>query len=357
MKRLTLILATVALSLATAAQTTIQRRTILEEFSTAQCQYCPLGVEYIKAGLSDRPDVIWIVHHAGFLTDNITVPASSALTYLYVGGSYAPAFMLDRTIPSNPEDPASPVMGVVDSADLVAYIDEINALPCYTTIQLRDVIYDPTERRLTGRAEGCINGQFDPEWTLLSIYIVEDSIRLPQASPNGMINNYIHMHAVHGALTEKNGSTLDFADDGSFSFVFDNILPSSIVPEHSHLVALVHEYSRGNRAANRVLNATTMETTFTGSPLLGIGDTPVHNPRTSSLALHTYPNPADEQVDIVSDSPMHRIILSDMAGRRLIDMKAEGNTWRLAIRQLASGVYTLAVVTDQGIATQKIIKK
>lgn len=352
MKKGLLILATVALTLTAAAQTTAERRTVLEEFSTAQCQYCPLGVEYIKAGLTERPDVIWIVHHAGFLTDNITVPASSALTYLYVGGSYAPAFMLDRTIPSHPEDPGSPVMGIVDSADLVAYIDEINALPCHTTVQMLDVAFNPADRRLTGRVEGCVSDVFDPEWTLLSVYIVEDSIVLPQASPSGMINNYVHMHAVHGALTEKNGSALDFADDGSFTFPFDVILPSNIVPEHSHLVALVHEFSRGNRAANRVLNATTMETTFTGKPLLGIAD---H--KTGHTELAVFPNPACDYVDVVCNKPIHRITLTDMAGRRPIDKEAHSEAWRVDIRQLSAGVYTLTVVTGHGITSKRIIKK
>lgn len=76
----------------------VNRKVLLENFTTAVCPNCPLGHDRIKEAIeavaADRFN--WICQHAGYMTDGYTLPQNDSSLVFFGGQTYAPAFMLDR---------------------------------------------------------------------------------------------------------------------------------------------------------------------------------------------------------------------------------------------------------------------
>jgi hypothetical protein len=72
------------------------RNILLEEFSTAQCGFCPDGDLIAARIVKDHPSVIWVTHHAGFGVDSMTAPGSPAIASAFV--NFAPSGVIDRTL-------------------------------------------------------------------------------------------------------------------------------------------------------------------------------------------------------------------------------------------------------------------
>ena len=333
-----------------AAQPQVQRRSVLEEFSTALCQYCPEGYQIIKKAVDSHPGTIWLVHHAGFMTDDITITASEQLTFLYAANAFAPAYMVDRTIPQVTYNDYSPVWGVDDSARVAGHLDEMAAKPCFTTVDIGEVAYDVATRTVSATVSGRVYEAFDTAITRLSLFLVEDSIVMPQASTTGTISNYLHMHAVRGCATDPTGTPLAFAPDGSYSFPVRYTLPPAAVASHCRLVALVHYYKATNLTKNIVLNAAATEG-YLCSHTAGIAAG-----AEQTVEMTVSPNPATDHATIVADSPIRSIAVTDIRGRRRVCATAQGESaYTLDTRGWPSGVYILRLTTDAGPATRKLM--
>ncbi|MBR1550392.1 MAG: C10 family peptidase [Bacteroidales bacterium] len=77
-------------------------------------------------------------------------------------------------------------------------------------------------------------------------------------------------------------------------------------------------------------------------------------PQISNLKPLVYPNPASEYVDIVSDTPIHQILILDLSGRQLHSSFPSAASCRIPIHHYPAGLYLLRVITTQGTATQTI---
>jgi hypothetical protein len=70
------------------------KRVLIEEFSTAPCQFCPDGAVVIENILGSVDNTIVVQHHAGFGTDLMTIPAHEAYAGAFAAG--APTATVDR---------------------------------------------------------------------------------------------------------------------------------------------------------------------------------------------------------------------------------------------------------------------
>ena len=348
---LTVVLASAAAVCATAQQTA-QRTSVLEEFSTTNCQYCPEGYQVIKKAMDSHPGTLWLVHHAGFMTDDITIPESERLTFLYGTNAFAPAYMIDRTVPSETYTDYSPVWPVDDSARVAGQLDEMAAKPCFATIGIGDVVYDAASRTVTAIVSGRVLDAFDTAYTRITLYLVEDSIVMPQMSTAGYLSDYMHMHAVRGCATEYLGSPVDFASDGSYSESYTYPLPGGAVAHHCRLVALLH-YSRAtNLTKNNILNAVGSED-YLAPYTVGIEDAA---PEYYDLSLS--PNPASGYAVVRSGETIRRVSVAGLDGRGMADFyDVDAREIRLETEQWGCGVYMVSVVTDNGMKTLKMIIK
>ena len=64
----------------------VERKVLLEQFTTELCGYCPGGAARIKSVI-EQPEfagkVHWVAHHAGFYTDSYTIPESQSYLRLF----------------------------------------------------------------------------------------------------------------------------------------------------------------------------------------------------------------------------------------------------------------------------------
>lgn len=72
------------------------KNVLLEEFTTAPCQFCPDGAVIVEQILASNPAVIAVGEHACFGTDAMTIPEAS--TYCAAFGSAAPTANIDRVL-------------------------------------------------------------------------------------------------------------------------------------------------------------------------------------------------------------------------------------------------------------------
>ena len=329
----------------------VQRTSVLEEFSTANCQYCPEGYEIIKKALSSHPNTIWLVHHAGFFTDDITIPASERLTFLYGTNAFAPAYMIDRTVQSETYTDYSPVWPISDSATISAQLDELAAIPCFTTVAINNLNYDIATRTVSATIQGQISGDFDANLIRLTIYLIEDSIIMPQASTTRTIQNYVHMHAVRDCVTNIFGDTLVTDSDGVYSYNLEYTVPQKAIASHCRLVAILHNYKATNLTLNNILNATSTDGYLCAN---SAGIENYHKMEKPGISI--FPNPASEYAIVETDGDIRRITVSSLNGKiMLYDEVCSSPIYHIDTRHWTNGIYLLSITTDNGTTTQKMI--
>ena len=120
--------------------TSYPHKILLEQFTTINCVNCPYGGKVLTAAISERDDVVWVAHHVGYGTDELTLSESG--DYLKFGVSGAPAAMIDRTKIPAATDTSYPPFGIgysntIAGAKIVtSYMDYCAAI---TGIKNRDI--------------------------------------------------------------------------------------------------------------------------------------------------------------------------------------------------------------------------
>ena len=74
---------------------------------------------------------------------------------------------------------------------------------------------------------------------------------------------------------------------------------------------------------------------------------------TSEMAI--YPNPATDMINISTDNQIQRVEIFNMQGQ-LVKVET-GEVTRVSVKDLANGLYTLKLTTDNGTSMHKIVKK
>lgn len=81
---------------------------------------------------------------------------------------------------------------------------------------------------------------------------------------------------------------------------------------------------------------------------------------TEAANFSVYPNPATSTVNVTTpaDASISQIIMTDINGRTVKTVKVDGvSSAQVSVSDLASGVYTMKVVSDMGTAVKKVIKQ
>ncbi|MBK6282066.1 MAG: T9SS type A sorting domain-containing protein [Draconibacterium sp.] len=73
-------------------------------------------------------------------------------------------------------------------------------------------------------------------------------------------------------------------------------------------------------------------------------------------AFKVYPNPFNDKISIDNSEKLTRIVVSNIAGQRVIDI--ENPTREIRTANLVSGIYVISLYTENGIAkTERMIKR
>ena len=237
-----------------AVERIVERKILLEVFSTENCTNCPKGHEKIEKAVAGRHDkVIEVGHHVGFYTDQWTVPADTIYMNFYYAAivtTFAPAGMLDRTLFTKAEGHHNSYQGgdscVVFSLEsnntkLDNLIDVQLAKPAYAWIDL-SVDFNEVDSMLTITTSGksVMELAGDPR---LTIYVTEDNLASErQAGWNSGLKGPYYQHNVNRYIATDVWGDQVALNEG-FEKEYKVKVQSNWNVDNLNVVAFVHNYS------------------------------------------------------------------------------------------------------------------
>jgi hypothetical protein len=344
----------VATTFAQDGKQTFTRKILIEQFTGADCGWCPSGAERIATAISGNSNVVWIKYHAGFGTDFLTNDIATAMTRFYGGNTFAPAVMFDRThfSAANP----APVMSVGQISDIRQYLAQAKGVATTCKVYTPSLSYNPATRHLSGTVSGRFGDNSFGDSTRLIVFIIEDSLVGRQADyNNGTQNAFVHMGTVRAAITDMWGDPIavDVDNNNSFSYTVDYTLPADYVYKNCCVVVLVYHYDPSDVNNCPVLNAAQSDYF---DRTLGIAEV------SESCSVRLFPNPAHDMVAVELSSQHSaapcQIALIDASGRQLAQHSFAGSTvYQFSVASLPAGIYLLRVTTPDGVATRQLLKR
>ena len=232
MKRSIIILLLLAgLKMSAETPTFFPRKFLLELFTSANCNMCPLGMKYIAEYLDKQTSpYIWVSHHAVYGTDEYTIPASNAIAMNYLGMNQVPRVVFNRT-----EQDGLMVIDAWDIEKLVVKDDTVAEASVVIEHQ-----FDAATRRLDVTVSGQVANPDRKEY-LLSILIKENGLVGRQADANTSYKQigwmeYMHPRVVRDMVTATFGDTVKVKNQ-AYSYTTSYIVDDEWVAENCCVVA------------------------------------------------------------------------------------------------------------------------
>ena len=233
MKRTCVILLLMAAMKMSAQQTPtfFPRKFLLEHFTSANCNQCPMGMKYIVDFLDKQTTpYIWVSHHAVYGTDEYTIPEGNAIAMSYLGMNTVPSVVFNRT-----KQDGLLVIGAWSIENLVVKDD---------TLAEASVVIDHQYDAATRRLDITVSGQVvNPDRTayLLSILIKENGLVGKQEDAycswkGAEWKEYMHPRVVRDLVTATLGDMV-LVENQSYSYTTSYILDDEWLAENCCVVA------------------------------------------------------------------------------------------------------------------------
>ncbi len=232
MKRsITILLLLAVIKMSAETPTFFPRKFLLEHFTSANCNQCPMGMKYIVDYLDQQTTpYIWVSHHAVYGTDEYTIPESNAIAMNYLGMNSVPSVVFNRT-----KQGGLLVLGAWNIENLVVQDD---------TVAEASVVIDHTYDAATRRLDITVSGQVanpDRDAYLLSILIKENRLVGEQEDAycswkSAKWQEYMHPRVVRDLVSSTFGDTVKVANQ-SYQYTTSYQLDQAWVPENCCIVA------------------------------------------------------------------------------------------------------------------------
>ena len=226
------LLLTVAMGMsAQEVPTFFPRKFLLEHFTSANCNQCPMGMKYIVEYLDKQTTpYIWVSHHAVYGTDEYTIPEGNAIAVNYFGMNTVPSVVFNRT-----KQDGLLVIGAWSIENLVVKDD---------TVAEASVVIDHQFDAATRRLDVTVSGQVankDRQAYLLSILIKENRLVGKQEDAycswkGAKWKEYMHPRVVRDLVTATFGDTVKI-ENQAYSYSTSYVIDTAWVPENCCVVA------------------------------------------------------------------------------------------------------------------------
>lgn len=285
---------------------------LIEEFTTAACQYCPRGTTIMNAILEDYHDkVVGVGLHAGFGTDAMTTTDHSTLANQYTSG--APSAMIDRELFKGEQE-----VGVSTNV-WEDYALEQAALVAPVGIQATTT-FDENTRLLEVDANATFYGPIAEDFRI-NAYVVEDSVSGSGSGYNQVnayntdntsewyqkgspIVGFQHRHVARymfgGAYGTASIIPNPTTDGGSYTKDYSYTLPATWEANQIKVVVLVQRWSSDpeQRQIINVLELGLGETKATEVTPSVYQPTSIAEINSNISAVSVYPNPTKDVLNI-----------------------------------------------------------
>lgn len=212
------------------------RKFLLEHFTSANCNQCPMGMKYIVEYLDKQTTpYIWVSHHAVYGTDEYTIPASNAIAMNYLGMNTVPSVVFNRSEQDG--------LLVIKAWDLDYWYADGRKVADDTLSEASVVIehqFDVTTRRLDVTVSGQV-ANVDRTAYLLSILIKENGLVGRQEDAycswkGAKWQEYMHPRVVRDFVTATFGDTVR-VENQAYSYTMSYIIDEEWVAENCCVVA------------------------------------------------------------------------------------------------------------------------
>jgi hypothetical protein len=284
------------------------KNALIEEFTTAACQYCPRGTTEMNKILATHSNVIGVALHAGFGTDAMTIPDHSTIASAYTSG--APSAAIDRVLFAGEEE-----VGVGTNVWETYAVQQAAKVTPVSIVA--DNVYNPNTRELTVNASARFYGPINDNFRI-NCYIVEDSVTGTGTGYNQVnayngtptsewyqkgnpIVGFAHRHVCRQLLGGAWGTPAVIANpttEGNlYTKQYTYTLPQTWNDSRISLVVLVQHYS--NTATDRqILNALELHLNTADSTVVAAVNTGVKETAANVGGVSLYPNPATDAINL-----------------------------------------------------------
>ena len=232
MKRICVILLLIAaIKMSAETPTFFPRKFLLEHFTSANCNQCPMGMKYIVEYLDKQTNpYIWVSHHAVYGTDEYTIPESNTIAMNYLGMNSVPSVVFNRS-----KQNGLLVIGAWNIENL-----EVEDETIAEASVVIDHCYNATTRKLNITVSGQVANK-DRQKYLLSILIKENGLVGKQEDAycswkGAEWKEYMHPRVVRDLVTATFGDTVK-VENQEYSYSTSYILDEEWVPENCCIVA------------------------------------------------------------------------------------------------------------------------
>ena len=212
------------------------RKFLLEHFTSANCNECPMGMKYIVEYLDKQTTpYIWVSHHAVYGTDEYTIPASNAIAKNYLGINTVPSVVFNRSEQDG--------LLVIKAWDLDYWYADGRKVADDTLSEASVVIeqqFDMATRRLDVTVSGQVANTNRKEY-LLNILIKENGLVGKQEDAfcswkGAKWKEYMHPRVVRDMVTATFGDTVK-VENLAYSYTKSYVIDEEWIPENCCVVA------------------------------------------------------------------------------------------------------------------------
>lgn len=347
---------------------TVQRKAVLEEYTTAPCQFCPDGAVVVEQILAQNANVIGIGVHSCFGTDAMTNPEALTLCAT-LGNNSAPTAMVDRTVYPN---------------ETSAAFSRANNL-WLTRANARAASGAPLDINITGSyTPGAANATITVNTSFvnyptkngfnISIAVVEDSVvgfgngydqvnfyntqaGHPYFGAGNPIVGYVHRHVLRDIQPamwgDENSFPSTIALNTPYSKTYTVPINSAWDANQISIVAMVN-YSGPTINDYQIIQAEEVK--------LNNISTTIEESSAAIDKVSIYPNPASELTNInfsLKNNEVVTVLVRDLAGKLVIKENlgtlSNGRQFiELNTAQLENGFYLVSLQAGEEQITKKI---
>ena len=207
------------------------RKFLMEHFTSANCNQCPMGMKYIVEYLDKQTTpYIWVSHHAVYGTDEYTIPESNAIAMNYFGMNTVPSVVFNRT-----KQDGLMVIGAWNIENLIVKDDTIAEASIVIDHQ-----FDAASHRLDITVSGQVANKDRREY-LLNILIKENRLVGKQEDAycswkGAKWHEYMHPRVVRDLVTATLGDTVK-VENQAYSYSTSYVIDEGWVAENCCVVA------------------------------------------------------------------------------------------------------------------------
>lgn len=349
----------------------VNKESLLEEFTTAVCQYCPDGASTVDTITYYNPDVIAVGVHSGFYTDAMTTPAATAYADFTTG---APAAMIDRVLYEG-----ETMLAFSDRSKWRSRADSMAAIGAPVAVDIKGN-YDPNTRTANVTVETNFVDYVKPGDLRVVLYVVEDSVTGSGFGLNGYdqsnayntvpghpyfgkgnpIVGFVHRHVLRKVYPlnqfwgDTNSITVPIVPNTMITNNYTVTVDNAWNEDQVNLVAYVAYQDSIDLSEKYILNANSVDI----QEMWAVG----LEEQAAKVGMKVYPNPFREETNVsfnLKESQMVSIQMFDIAGKQVKEkqlgqLSAGEHMEKLDVESLDGGFYFIRLNVGNSSVMKKV---